>query len=225
MGLAALISGGKDSTFAMYRATKLGHDVSYLLSVRTESRESYMFHYPNIEVTELHSQALGIPLLKENSRGDKEKELADLRRLLSRVAGEVDGVVTGALASRYQKERIEALCEQLGLISLAPLWGIDPEKYWEELLENSFEVIVASVACEGLGREWLGRTIDWKPLQELKKLSSKYSFHLAFEGGEAETLVLDMPLFNRRIVVEEAEVEWHGDHGYYLIERASLAEK
>ncbi len=225
MKLAALISGGKDSISALHRAVKEGHEILYLLNMKPLSRESYMFHYPNIEITGLQSEALGIPLIQETTAGEKEKELEDLERLFSRVAGEVEGIVTGALASKYQRERIEKLCEKLGLASIAPLWGIEPEKYWKELLEENYEVIVTSVAAEGLTREWLGRVIDWEAFRELKELSSKYRFHLGFEGGEAETLVLDMPLFRKKIVVEEAQVDWRGNHGYYIIKKATLAEK
>lgn len=225
MKLAALISGGKDSIFALYRAVKQGHEVPYLLTIAPESRESYMFHYPNVGITELQSEALGIPLLREETVGEKEEELKDLSKLLSRIAGEVDGIVTGATASSYQRGRIEALCRDFNLEVFNPLWQVDPLEYWEELLENHFEVMISSVACEGLGKEWLGRVIDRESLGELRRLASRHRFHLAFEGGEAETLVLDMPLFRKKIVVEEASREWYGDHGYYLVSRATLREK
>jgi len=81
------------------------------------------------------------------------------------------------------------------------------------------------VACEGLGREWLGRVIDSRALKELEKLSNKHRFHLAGEGGEFESLVLDAPFFRKRLVVKKAKSKWQGDSGYYWVKEAGLVDK
>ena len=52
MRLAALFSGGKDSTLAMHKAMK-GHEVVCLISMISENDASYMFHVPNIHITDL----------------------------------------------------------------------------------------------------------------------------------------------------------------------------
>ncbi|NOZ59154.1 MAG: TIGR00289 family protein, partial [Euryarchaeota archaeon] len=220
-----LVSGGKDSVFALYRAVKAGHKVVYILNMLPEREDSWMFHHPNAALVELQARALGIPLVRGTTAGEKEAELEDLRRLLANVAGEVEGVVTGALASNYQRERIERLCSELGLEVLSPLWGIEPEKYWEELLASGFEVMITAVAAEGLGEEWLGVVVTREKLAELKRLAEQYRFHLGFEGGEAETLVLDMPLFRQRLVVKKARKLWRGNSGVYIIEEAELVPK
>ena len=225
MKLAALVSGGKDSVFALYRAVKAGHEVRYILNMLPEREDSWMFHHPNAALVELQAKAMGIPLVRGTTRGEKEAELADLRRLIAKVAQEVEGIVTGALASNYQRERIERLCRELGLKTYSPLWGIEPESYWAELLANRFEVMITAVAAEGLGEEWLGVVVTREKLAELKRLAKQYRFHLGFEGGEAETLVLDMPLFRQRLVVKKARKLWRGNSGVYIIEEAELAPK
>jgi ABC transporter with metal-binding/Fe-S-binding domain ATP-binding protein len=225
MKLAALVSGGKDSVFALYRVVKAGNSVAYLLNMLPEREDSWMFHHPNVALVELQAKALGIPLIRGTTRGEKEAELADLRRLIASVADEVEGIVTGALASNYQRERIERICSELGLEVHSPLWGIEPEKYWDELLASGFEVMITAVAAEGLGEEWLGIVVTREKLAELKRLAKRYRFHLGFEGGEAETLVLDMPLFKQRIVVKRAGKLWRGNSGVYIIEEAELAPK
>ncbi len=226
MKLAALISGGKDSLYALYTMSKK-HEIAYLLTVFPERDDSYMFHHPNLSLTKLQAEAMGIPLLTRVTKGEKEKELEDLKRLFSKVKDRVDGIVSGALASRYQKQRIDKLCEELGLKSLAPLWGISGEELWKQLLENKFEVIVTSVAAMGLSKEWLGRKIDHEAFEELKKMAEKYRFHLGFEGGEAETFVLNMPLFKKKIVIKKARKMWDekSNTGKYIIEEASLMRK
>ncbi len=225
MKLAALVSGGKDSVFALYKAAKAGHEVAYILNMLPEREDSWMFHHPNAALVELQAKALGIPLIRGETKGEKERELEDLRRLIAKVADRVEGVVTGALASNYQRERIEKLCSELGLKVYSPLWGIEPVEYWEELLASGFEVMITAVAAEGLGEEWLGVVVTREKLEELKQLARRHRFHLGFEGGEAETLVLDMPLFRKRLVVKKARKVWQGNSGVLVVEEAELAEK
>ncbi len=226
MKLAALISGGKDSLYALYTMSK-ENEIAYLLTVFPEREDSYMFHHPNVGLTKLQAEAMGIPLITQTTKGEKERELEDLKKLFSKVKGKVDGIVSGALASRYQKQRIDRLCEELGLKSIAPLWGISGDELWKRLLENRFEVIVTSVSAMGLSKEWLGRRIDYKAFEELKKIAQRYRFHLGFEGGEAETLVLDTPLFKRKIIIRRARKVWDkkSNTGKYLIEEAELINK
>ena len=53
MRLAALFSGGKDSTYAARLMELEGYDVQYLVSMRSKNPDSYMFHTVNIGLTEL----------------------------------------------------------------------------------------------------------------------------------------------------------------------------
>lgn len=225
MRIAALFSGAKDSVFAIHKAIETGHEIKYLVSLVPENSESYMFHHPNIEWTRLQSKAMEIPIILSKTCGEKEKELDDLREILSRLKPEIDGVVSGALASTYQKSRIDKICEELGLESLAPHWGKSPEKHWMDILGSGFEVIITAVACDGLGKEWLGRKIDRPVLIELKKLSDKHNFNFAGEGGEFESFVLDGPLFRKRLEIRDAEKIWKDDSGSYVIRKLELVEK
>jgi diphthine-ammonia ligase len=226
MKAAVLFSGGKDSTMAVYKAIEEGYDVEYLVSMISDNPESYMFHVPNIHITELSSEAMEIPLIMAKTHGVKEKELDDLKGVLNKLKDRgVEAIFAGALASEYQKSRIDQLCSDLGLVSIAPLWHIDPKKYMEEIIDSGFEVIIISVSAEGLDESWLGRRIDHQLLEEIINLNSKYGMHMAFEGGEAETLVLDCPIFKRRIKIIEASNVWDRDSGYLLINKAELENK
>lgn len=226
MKAAVLFSGGKDSTMAAYKAIEEGWDVEYLVSMFSDNPDSYMFHVPNINLTELSSKAMGIPLLTAKTHGEKEKELDDLKRVLNELKEKgIEGIFAGALASTYQKSRIDNICNELGLESHAPLWHRDPQEYMEEIINLGFEVIITSVSAEGLDESWLGKKIDMDLLDEIIKLNKKYGMHMAFEGGEAETMVLDCPLFKKRIKIVEAENIWDRDSGYYLIKKAFLEDK
>ena len=226
MKAAVLFSGGKDSTMAVYKAIEEGYDVEYLVSMISDNPESYMFHVPNIHITELSSEAMEIPLIKAKTHGVKEKELDDLKRVLNKLKDKgVEAIFAGALASEYQKSRIDQLCNDLGLMSNAPLWHIDPKAYMEEIIDSGFEVIIISVSAEGLDESWLGRRIDHQLLDEIINLNSKYGMHIAFEGGEAETLVLDCHIFKKRIKIIESSNVWDRDSGYLQITKAELENK
>lgn len=211
---------------ATYKAIEDGWDVEYLLSMISGNPESYMFHTSNIHLTELAAEAMDIPLIRASTPGIKEKELMDLKAVLTDLKGRgVDAVFSGALASSYQKSRIDKICEELSLKSIAPLWQVDPYRYMEEIIKLKFETILVSVSAEGLDESFLGRKLDLEILEELVNLHKKYGIHLAFEGGEAETLVLDCPLFKKRIKIREIEKIWDRDSGHINVKEAFLEDK
>lgn len=227
MKVAVLFSGGKDSTLALYEAIKDGHEICCLVSVIPKNPESYMFHYPNIELTKLQARALGLKIVTKESGGKKESELSDLEGALRSVKREhkIEGVVVGAIASVYQHSRVEKICKRLGLRAVAPLWRKDPEELWESLLGYRFRVIITAVACEGLDESWLGREIDKRNIGRLISLSKKHRFHACGEGGEFETFVIDGPIFKKEISIRQAKSVWEYNSGFYVIEKAELKEK
>ncbi|MGD1054985.1 MAG: diphthine--ammonia ligase, partial [Nitrososphaerales archaeon] len=130
-----------------------------------------------------------------------------------------------AMASLYQRSRVEKVCKDLGLECISPLWGVDPERHLRRLVEDGFVVMVVSVSALGLDRRWLGRILDDTTIDELVALSRKFRFHPGLEGGEGETFVLDCPLFRASVLVEKAETRWKGDSGTFEILDARLVPK
>ena len=221
--MAALVTGGKDSILALYRAQKMGHTVEVLATMISRSDDSYMFHFPNIHLTDHISHALEIPLVKAETSGIKEKELDDLKKLLASL--DVDGIVSGAIQSSYQKERIGRICEELGLESVTPLWHEDPLNLMNELIALRFRVIIVGVYAYGLDRNWLGREINAETLEKLVELNEKYQISLVGEGGEYESLVLDAPIFKKRIEIVETETNYENNRGVLFIKEAKLVNK
>ncbi|MFB2623881.1 diphthine--ammonia ligase [Methanothermobacter marburgensis] len=225
MRSAVLYSGGKDSTMALYHALQ-DSEVRFLVSMVSDNPESHMYHVPNIKLTSLLAEALGIPLIESRTEGVEEKEVEDLAETLSMLKERgVDAVYSGALYSEYQRSRIDAVCRRLGLKSVAPLWHRDPIDYMEEIVDLGFRVMVTAVAAEGLDESWLGRIVDKRMISELADLSERYGINPAFEGGEAETLVLDGPIFKKRLEILEYEKKWFFDNGFLDIKRAVLVDK
>ncbi|WP_297550711.1 TIGR00289 family protein [Thermococcus sp.] len=224
MRVAVLYSGGKDSNYALYWALKQGFEVKYLVSMVSESEESYMYHVSNIHLTELQAKAIGIPLIKGFTSGEKEKEVEDMKAVLEGL--KIDGVVAGALASEYQKKRVDRVAKELGIQSFAPAWHRDPIEYMRELI-GIFDIVMVGVSAYGLDERWLGRRIDEKALEELVKLHEKYRIHVAGEGGEFETFVRDAPFFKAKIVFDEVEKRWNecSYSGVLEVKRAHLEKK
>lgn len=222
MKLAALISGGKDSSFAIYKALQEGHEVTHLVTIKPVNPDSYMFHSANIHLTGIISQACGIPLICETSSGEKEKELDDLKKALQRV--KVDGVVAGAIESEYQASRVRRICEELGFQMYAPLWHREPESMLREMIKY-MDIRMVKVAASGMDESWLGRRFDVRMIEDLKALHRRYKVHIAGEGGEYETLVLDAPYYKERINLLETETMWMGDYGVMNVIRAELGKK
>ena len=182
MKVAVLFSGGKDSTMAVYNALESGHDVEYLLAMKSANDESYMFHVPNIHLTDLLAEAMDIPIISVETDGIKEEELKDLKGGFEKLKDlGIEAIYTGALYSR--------------------------------------------ISAYGLDEKWLGRKIDEKCIDDLIRLNEKVGINLAFEGGEAETLVLDGPIFKKRVKILKDKKQWYVDSGLYIIEDAILEEK
>jgi len=223
--LAALYSSGKDSNYALWLMQKQNYDVSCLVTVRSKNKDSYMYHTPNIEMTELQSEAIGIPLITVETEGEKEKELEDLEKGLNEAKKKykIDGVITGALYSNYQRERIEKVCDKLGLKVFSPLWHANQELELREIIRNGFRVILTAIAAEGLDKTWLGRVLTEKDVDRLVELEKKIGLNVAGEGGEYESLVLNGPNFSKQIEIEKSKtVEENKNTAKLIIEKAKL---
>jgi diphthine-ammonia ligase len=223
MRVAVLATGGKDSTLALYHVLNGDYEVECLATVISKREDSWMFHFPNIRLVDYFAEAVGLPLVKAESSGVKEKELEDLEHLIEVL--DVEGIVSGAIASTYQKTRIDEICKRLNLLSVTPLWQRNPLDILNEILSLKVEVIITGVYAYGFGRDWLGRKIDTSTIVDLVELNSKYGVSLVGEGGEYETLTLDAPFFKKRIAVKKARRMWKDQSGHYQISKVELENK
>ncbi len=212
---AVLFTGGKDSCLALHMALQQGYDVCYLLSVLPKSFDSFMFHKPDLKLLEKQAETLGVKLITQETKGEEERELKDLRLLINEIKKKIDVIVAGGIASSYQGKRIKRICKKMGCEFYAPLWNYKSEDVWNSLFKEKFKVILTKISCEGIGREFLGRIINKRIFNELKKLAEKYKFRLDFEGGEAETAVLFMPEFKKHIYIKY-DIKSEGRYRHWL---------
>lgn len=227
----SLFSGGKDSSWALHRALESGRAVTRLVTVHPPG-DSYLYHVPATDLACLAAESIGIPLLEidaedagvaveSGQRGDEE--LAPLERALEELimTEAYEGITAGAVESRFQRDRLQAMGDRLGLEVYAPLWQAEPIETLEQMLESGFKIVVIAVAADGLNEAWLGRTIDREAIAALERLRETHGVHPMGEGGEFETLVTDGPHMDRPIMIE-GEPTWDGTRGELLIDTARL---
>jgi|SRR3989344_864825 len=208
MKLGVLCSGGKDSLYAAYLAKKAGHELACLISVASENAESLMFHTPNINLIAQQAQAMNIPLIMVTTKGKKELELIDLCKAIVQAKKKygLGGVVSGAVGSVYQSSRIQKICNDLNITCFNPLWQKSQLELLNELISNSFEVIIVGVFAYPLDAGWLGKKVDKAFISQMRLLEKKYGINPAGEGGEFESLVLNCPLFKKKLALVNRKI-------------------
>jgi diphthine-ammonia ligase len=220
MRVAALFSGGKDSTYATYITQQWGWDITHLATLIPDNTESYMFHTLNLNTTSLLAEALTIPLATKTTKGRKEDELADLQTLLETLP--IDGVISGAIASEYQRTRIERVCDHIGIKTFTPLWHKDQALLLQDQIHAGFKIMIVGVFAEGLTKDWLGHIIDTNTLTALHHLHKTKGLNIAGEGGEYETLTLDGPNYTSPLAIDEKNITWNRDNGTLQVTQAHL---
>ena len=173
--------------------------------------DSPMFQVPNTRITERQATAAGVAWDHRVIDGAEGPDFEALAAMLT--AHRLDGFVSGALRSDYQRNRLERLGESLGLRSWTPLWHQQPMEHLRGLAEHGFDVLITSVSAEGLDASWLGRVLDNEALDELEALAKVHRFNVDGEGGEYETLVVRAPMFPDGLHVTWTAV-WDGRRGH-----------
>ncbi len=224
MRAAALYTGGKDSHYAIVEALRNGVSVELLIIVVPASSNSWMFHAINVEFAKLHADLIGVDKVVIHSSGVKEIEvsevLSQLRKLDLRLKYRY--LISGAVASKYQKERVDLIARELGLEHVTPLWGRDQRTL---LLEETryLSFMITAIQAYGLSMRWLGTVINEGNVEEFLRDLEKHGISPVGEGGEFETYVITSKLFKGGgVYVESAELVKYPLHGsgYYVIKSA-----
>lgn len=227
MKLFGLFTGGKDSTLAIKKIIDSGYDIDAVVTFYSKNPYSYMFHTVNVKWTYLHAISMDMYHYAFKTEGMKENELLDLKHGFEAMKKlGYDGVVVGAIASGYQKNRVEKIAREVGLNVYAPLWGCDQKKLMREYVYEKIVFMIVSVSAWGLDERHLGLIInDEKSMEEIIHLSEKYQFNPTGEGGEYESFVIDAPMFRYTIKILDFKREFSGDSGYVIIKEATLIDK
>ncbi len=190
--------------------------------------ESMLFHYPTNGLLGRISQVFNVPVIEVYCNlTDQESEALQLEIGVKKAITSflIQGLSHGCISSNFQLCIIDKICKKYRLNMLSPVWHVQTELYFKTMLNQGYKILITRVAALGLDSSWLGKTITFSNFIQLKKLSEKYGFNLTFEGGEAETLVLDCPLYQKEVVIKEGAVIWDGVRGIFEISEVDLIEK
>ena len=224
-----MCSGGKDSCYNALLCQRYGHDIValgnlYPADPDTEELDSYMYQTVGHTMIASYAECTGLPLFRKKILGSSveqglvyeetrmdEDEVEDLAVLLQYATSrmpEIEAVSSGAIASDYQRHRVERICSRLGLVSLAYMWHRPQSALLKEMVECGIDARLIKVAAAGLDPgKHLGKSIADMSVY-LHKLRDMYGSNVCGEGGEYETLTLDCPLFvHGKIVIDESVVE------------------
>lgn len=225
MRVIALLSGGKDSVSAVDVARGFGWDVVAALVLRPAQDDAWMFHTPNLGVVAGVADCLDLPLVEAKVRSGQAEEVEDLEAALrdAKARHQLDGLVSGALASEYQRTRLDLVGHRLGLRTFAPLWHKEPRGYMATLAGPGWDVRFSRTAADGVPNAWAGKRLDGAKVDAMARHAARP--HIAGEGGEYETLVLDAPSYRSRIVVDRAHVEATASRATWIVQAWRLEPK
>lgn len=220
----ALVSGGKDSIYAAYLASTQGWPLGELLVMEPEDPDSWLFHTPNLALVDLQARAWDVPVRRVKvPSSDPDGETRALREALVHGGGPVS---VGAIASSFQWARVLRAADAVSRRVYAPLWRVAPGRVLEAELQAGLDIRIVQVAAEGLDASLLGQRLTPDLLAALRERGrAGPGLHLAGEGGEYETVVVDAPFFAARIAIDETETETRGALARWAIRRAHLEPK
>jgi diphthine-ammonia ligase len=202
--VAALWTGGKDSSLACYKAMKDKYDVALIVTFIWEKPS---LAHP-LSVIKLQSEVLRIPFLWDKLKAPYFEAYREAISELKKEYG-VEGVVTGDISyvDSFHGNWIDDVCKGTGVEVVKPLWGLDRSQILEELIASGFKVIITCAKEPWLDEKWLGRTIDTQSMKDLKEVNKKNGMDLCGEMGEYHTMTLGAPFFTKTIQVSEFKKE------------------
>jgi len=207
-------SGGKDSCFAGYKALAQGYKISHLVNFISQQYQRVSFHGTEKRLIQLQSQAIGIPVLqKETTPDGYEAEFKEA--VLALLPEGIKGMVFGDIYLDEHREWVERVCAELGIEAVEPLWGESTESVLSGFIEAGFEAIVVGAKAQLIDQEWVGRGVD---IDFMNYLKSK-DIDLCGENGEYHTLVVNGPLFKRKIEITKSRTIKRD--GYWFLDTVS----
>jgi uncharacterized protein (TIGR00290 family) len=135
----------------------------------------------------------------------------------------IEGGVFGDIDFNPHREWIERVCAQAGITPHLPLWLEDQKRLMEEFIDAGFEAVVVAAKTEIFDASVLGRRVDRNFLAYLEGLEKQIT--PCGEAGEYHTLVIDGPLFQKRLEITDSQKVTRGDHHFLEILGTELKAK
>ena len=194
MKVAILFSGGKDSVYALDYAKEQGWQIEYLLSVKPSRNDCYLFHYASVENTKKIAELLNLRhILISCNVADATKEALIIKQVVEK--NPVDVLLLGGTGLQEQQiKSLQVALKSLNVNVFATHAGKDHAEVMQEMFSKGYKFMITQIASDGMN-PWLGQVISKENFPKLLRDSEKFGFHVGFEGGYADTFVLESPFF------------------------------
>lgn len=206
---AILWTGGKDSSLALYEAKLSGYKIRGLVTFIPSEPE---FHAHPLGFMRYQAEALGLPhhtlSVEEPFKESYQNAICSLRQKYG-----IDTLITGDIAEvDGYPNWIRECSEYSGVDVLTPLWGFNRHELINKLLSYKFKVIFSYVKKPWFTNDsLLGERLNKESLEQLCTISTKTGLDLCGENGEYHTIVVDGPLFRKKIeILKSRKVKMDG---------------
>lgn len=184
-------SCGKDSTLALYRMIKEGHEpVGLLVTVDEELNRSW-FHGIEERILNDISKSLNIPLIMMKCNGENYEKLFEEVLENSKNSG-ADSCVFGDIDIENHRKWCSDRCKNSKVEAIFPLWQENREKVTYEFIDSGFKAILKNINLDYLNEEFLGKTLTKELVKDIKETGADP----CGENGEYHTFVFDGPIFS-----------------------------
>ena len=215
MNVAILYSGGKDSTYAIEYCQNKKWDIKYLISVKPNRNDCYLYHFATVELTKELSKILGYKQFYITCNvANPEQEALLVKDIIEK--DKVDALVLGGVGlQETQLKSLQKVLMPLKVEVFASHAGYDHETLFREMINNGYKILITQVASDG-GKKWLGKYINKNNFEEFKQDSIKYGYHIGLEGGYMDSLVIDGPIFNKKIEITNFKKIFESEYNGYV---------
>jgi len=204
-------SGGKDSTLAFFKATQEGGTPKKLLTMFEENKERSRSHALPLAVLQAQADSIQVPLLiKGASWQTYEQEFLEALNELKKE--DITHGVFGDIDLEDHLTWVENTCAKANVTPHHPLWKMERRAVLNELMEHGFECVIIVVKDEKLPPSFLGKTLTEDVIKEIES----YGIDACGEEGEFHTVVVDGPIFTRKINLQFNGI--HQDSGYSFLQ-------
>lgn len=198
-------SGGKDSCLALYYAMQSGLKPHSLINMLTDNPGQTLKE----KVVSLQASALNLPV-KICKTTWNDYELNFISTLKKIKDPKVNACVFGDIDLEAHREWTNKVCQTVGLSALSPLWQKDRHELLSDFINLGFKAIISTLDSTKLDTSFLGKEITRNLIHELEQTG----IDPCGENGEYHTVVLDGPIFNRPLSVQQSGLLKNGKYSY-----------